>query len=107
MDFVIVFVLRGLYQLIEWIQPMRVPLCFGLAWLIVGISVWTLWSALRDGFSRAQTMHRIPCADCKYFTQNYHLKCPVHPVDALSETAIGCEDFESTQWHLPVAKVDG
>jgi hypothetical protein len=42
-------------------------------------------------------MHQIPCAQCQYFSGNYLLKCPVHPQQALSEAAIGCPDFASTQ----------
>lgn len=103
-DFVLVSFLRSLYQLIEWVQPMSVPLCLILAWTIVGIALWSVWSAIRDGVTRARTMHQIPCAECKYFTQNYHLKCPVHPAEALSEAAIGCHDFEAAQWQQPAMK---
>ncbi|MCU0567224.1 MAG: hypothetical protein MUF49_11575 [Oculatellaceae cyanobacterium Prado106] len=85
-----------LVWLIRLIQPMMVPVCFVLAWGIVIVLGWSLWAAMRDGVQRAQQMHEIPCANCRYFTNSYHLKCSVHPSQALSEEAIGCMDFEST-----------
>ncbi|MEM6427279.1 MAG: hypothetical protein AAGF66_02575 [Cyanobacteria bacterium P01_H01_bin.119] len=104
MDFLFILLFRTLHQLVLWLQPFLVPLCFICAWTIVAMSLWTLWSAVREGLDRARAMHRIPCSNCKYFTQNYYLKCPVHPTDALSEAAIGCADFEATQWEMPTVK---
>jgi hypothetical protein len=83
-----------LLGLIQLIQPILVPLCFVIAWGLIGLGVWSVWSAIRDGVSKAKQMHRIPCANCQYFTGDYHLKCPVHPTEALSEDAIGCPDFD-------------
>lgn len=91
----IAVLLMGLFWLAKVIQPWLVPLCFGLAWLLVIAAAWSIWAAIRDGMMRARQMHQIPCADCKFFTHNYHLKCPVHPMNALSEAAINCPDFES------------
>ncbi|NJL85230.1 MAG: hypothetical protein HC886_03420 [Leptolyngbyaceae cyanobacterium SM1_1_3] len=72
-----------------------VPLCFVLAWTIVILGLWSLWATGRDSLANARRMHQIPCSDCRYFTNQYQLKCPVHPSQALSEAAIGCPDFES------------
>ncbi|MGD1906144.1 MAG: hypothetical protein ACFB0C_09140 [Leptolyngbyaceae cyanobacterium] len=66
-----------------------------MAWGVVGLVLWSLWAAARDVVHRAQQMHRIPCATCRYFSGDRHLKCPVHPYQALSEAAINCADFES------------
>lgn len=85
-----------LYHLLQGLQPLLVPICFVGAWGLVGLGVWSLWAALRDSVAQGRQMHRIPCANCRYFSGDYHLKCPVHPMVALSEGAIGCPDFEST-----------
>jgi hypothetical protein len=82
------------HQLMEWLTPVLGPLCFIIAWGMIAIAGWSVWSALRDGVQRAKTMHQIPCANCRFFTQDYHLKCPVQPMSALSEQAIGCPDYE-------------
>jgi hypothetical protein len=84
--------LRGLVQ---FIQPALVPLCFGVAWLFVGMIGWSIWAAIRDGVANAKTMHSIPCANCQFFTNSHYLKCPIHPKSALSPDAINCPDYAS------------
>ncbi len=62
--------------------------------MIVIIIGWSIWSAVHDTIARSRQMHRIPCADCQFFTKDYHLKCTVHPSSALTEDAINCPDFQ-------------
>ncbi|MGF1568384.1 MAG: hypothetical protein ACFCVD_09990 [Nodosilinea sp.] len=83
------------FRLIALLQPILVPLCFTLAWGLVAITVWQLVATTRDGMRRARVMHQIPCAECRYFTHSYLLKCPLHPKTALSEAAIDCMDYET------------
>jgi hypothetical protein len=45
------------------------------------------------GIQEIKTLHEIPCSRCRYFTGEYHLKCPVNPYAALTEAAIDCLDF--------------
>ncbi|MFM7323717.1 MAG: hypothetical protein ACKO4L_02115 [Nodosilinea sp.] len=80
------------------LAPFLVPLCTVLAWSLVGLTLWQCLAITRESLHRAQVMHQIPCARCRYFTNNPLLKCPVHPQVALSEEAIGCGDYETTAW---------
>jgi hypothetical protein len=64
------------------------------AWGLTMGSCWTLYGVLRETLQTARRMHQIPCSRCRYFTQDYYLKCTVHPHKALSEDAIGCRDYE-------------
>lgn len=80
--------------LVSAVQLVLVPLCFLLAWGLVGLTAWNLITAVRDGVTRATVMHKIPCAECRYFTNDHRLKCPIHPKIALSESAIDCMDFD-------------
>jgi hypothetical protein len=84
-----------LYFLIKTIQPVLVPLCFVSAWGLVFLLFSSIGGAVTDSVRRAQRMHQIPCANCVFFTGDYHLKCPVHPRIALSEDAIDCPDYRS------------
>ncbi|WP_215618520.1 hypothetical protein [Leptothoe kymatousa] len=83
-----------LLHIMQWLQPYLSPICFVLAWSVVILGLWQMVAATRDGVQRAQTMHRIPCADCSFFTNQSVLKCPLHPTSAMSEDAIDCTDFE-------------
>jgi hypothetical protein len=49
-------------------------------------------------------LHQIPCPDCMYFTGDYRLKCPVHPIEALSEEALNCKDFEPKTYQYRSSK---
>ncbi|MBD2462328.1 hypothetical protein H6G89_14875 [Oscillatoria sp. FACHB-1407] len=85
------------HWLTQVLQPILVPLCFVFAWLVMLMVAWSIWSAVRDSFTNAKQMHRIPCANCQFFTNDYHLKCTVHPDTALSEEAVSCMDYEPTR----------
>jgi hypothetical protein len=85
------------HWLTQFLQPILVPLCFVIAWMVTLMLGWSIWSALRDGVIKANQMHQIPCANCQFFTNDYHLKCTVHPDIALSEEAVSCIDYEPTR----------
>ena len=102
-DTLLISVLRLLYFLIQLIQPILVPICFITAWGLIILVSWGTWSAVRDSVTSAKKMHQIPCANCEFFTGDYHLKCTVHPATALSEDAIHCRDYEPTSQPLPVS----
>lgn len=95
-----------LYPILHALQPLLIPLCFLVAWGFVILMVVNIWAFVRDSVARAKQMHQIPCANCQFFTGDYHLKCTVHPSRALSEAAIGCQDFEpkpgTVSWTPPL-----
>lgn len=86
-----------LYVLIKAIEPFLVPICFLSAWAIMLMLLGNFLAAVRSSHQRAKVMHQIPCANCAYFTNDHRLKCPLHPMTASSEEAIGCSDYESTR----------
>ncbi len=84
-----------LYLLIKTIQPILVPLCLVSAWGLMFLLFSSIGATVTDSLRRAQRMHQIPCANCVFFSGDYHLKCPVQPTIALSEDAIDCPDYRS------------
>lgn len=84
-----------LYVSTEVTPPLLKLVCFVVAWSFVFLLVWSIWTALQDAVNRAAQMHKIPCSNCQFFTENYQLKCTVHPSIALSEAAIGCPDHQT------------
>lgn len=93
LQLVFVLVAKG----IVLIRPLLPTVCLVLAWWITALVVWTLVAAVRSSVANVRQMHRIPCAQCRYATRDYHLKCPVRPVEAFSEQAIDCPDFASAE----------
>lgn len=82
-----------LQQLIHFIQPILVPLCFIVAWMFLLSLALTIYGACKDTAERAKVMHSIPCARCTFFTNDYRLKCTVNPSMANTEAAIDCIDY--------------
>jgi hypothetical protein len=74
---------------------MLTVICFTIAWGLVSIIGWNLWLSLHQGSQQIQRLHQIPCSNCIYFTGDYNLKCPVHPLRALTEAAIQCPDHQA------------
>ncbi|WP_367279336.1 hypothetical protein [Thermoleptolyngbya sp. M55_K2018_002] len=89
---------EGIQGALWLVHLVLVPVCFVVAWGMVGLVAWNLISAGRDGLAQAQQMHKIPCSECRFFTGDYHLKCTVHPERALSEEAMNCADYEPQRW---------
>lgn len=62
-------------------------------WGMLVAFVLSVFLALEDGLKRLRRLHQIPCHRCQYYTGSPYLKCPVHPVEALSEEAVDCTDY--------------
>ncbi|MBE9168967.1 hypothetical protein IQ238_16080 [Pleurocapsales cyanobacterium LEGE 06147] len=79
--------------LIEAIGSIAILLRFVFPWLLVALCGWTIVSAIIDAINRAKQMHSIPCTNCRFFTNDYRLKCTIHPHIANTEGAIDCSDY--------------
>jgi hypothetical protein len=81
--------------LIHIIQPFLIPICFVIAWTVIILVLLNLWTATRETLMTIQKMHKIPCHNCQFFTNNYRLKCTVNPYIANTEAAIDCKDYQA------------
>ncbi len=88
----LIFVL--LAKLIVEIRPVLPALCIIVAWGFTALLLWNLVVTVRRSAASVRRLHSIPCAGCQYATRDYRLKCSVHPIEAFSEQAINCHDFE-------------
>jgi hypothetical protein len=75
--------------------------CGFCAWAISILGFCSILISMRKGIKHVKKLHQIPCAGCDYFTNDYRLKCTVHPIKCCTEDAIGCRDFESNQKASP------
>jgi hypothetical protein len=83
------------------VQPLFVLVRFVCAWGFIIFVGWTVWLMVREAANQASKMHQIPCSNCKFFTNDYTLKCTVHPSIALTEAAIHCPDYRSAELYPP------
>lgn len=68
--------------------------CAFCGWAILFLLIYSVLHTLNKGTNYVKTLHQIPCAGCEYFTNDYRLKCTVHPKKACSLEAISCVDFK-------------
>uniref|UniRef100_A0A7C3VEW1 Uncharacterized protein n=1 Tax=Planktothricoides sp. SpSt-374 TaxID=2282167 RepID=A0A7C3VEW1_9CYAN len=83
----------GVMPMVQAVELLVMPIAFLFPWLFVVATGWTVWRAIDSTIAQAKQMHRIPCSNCQFFTNDYRLKCPVHPKSALTEEAIDCRDY--------------
>lgn len=76
-------------------------LCPVMIWSVLMSFFLSLMVAFEDAIKRLRRMHQIPCSHCQYYTGSHYLKCPIHPITALSEEAIQCRDFEPATYNHP------
>jgi hypothetical protein len=84
-----------LYPLIEafTLQPVFAPLCFIIICVLMILMLQIIWTSACIGIANLKRLHQIPCPDCRFFTDDFRLKCTVHPNLALTEEALNCCDF--------------
>ncbi len=82
-----------IFRFIDRIQPVIIPFCLITAWMFILMLGSSVIAMVVDVIKRAKKMHKIPCSDCQYFTNDYRLKCPVNPFQASTEEAINCRDY--------------
>ncbi|AFZ21530.1 hypothetical protein [Allocoleopsis franciscana] len=46
----------------------------------------------------------LPCESCRFFIDNPHLKCAVHPAKALTPLALNCQDYHPDSIAFPKNK---
>ena len=73
---------------------MHLFICFSIWTMVVSLMIWRSYKTVKEAISYLKRLHKIPCANCLYFTGEYSLKCTVNPSNAFSEQALDCRDFE-------------
>lgn len=60
------------------------------------IAAWKISNALKHVKSKIEINRcswQTPCKNCKYFADNFYLKCAIHPSTVLTKEAINCSDY--------------
>ncbi len=70
------------------------PLGFIVSWAIFLVILRKIRTNLDNKrvFS-IDTLHKVPCKNCQYYSNNHYLKCAVQPHIVLSEEAVNCSEY--------------
>lgn len=70
-----------------------IPLCSMLVLAIFILMLPDVWKVARAKIATLNRFHQVPCKNCRFFTNNHHLWCTVHPSIALTKQALNCADY--------------
>jgi len=70
------------------------PLAFIFTWAVFLL----IWQKIRSNLDskivyQVKTLQKVPCKNCKYFSNNHYLKCAVNPDSVLTEEAVDCAEY--------------
>jgi hypothetical protein len=70
------------------------PLWFAIVWVVLFFAFSEGFRFTQSRFKKLQPASRIPCKNCRFYTSSAYLKCAVNPLDAATERAIACSDYD-------------
>ncbi|MBD1869309.1 hypothetical protein H6F93_15750 [Leptolyngbya sp. FACHB-671] len=73
------------------------PLWFAIVWVVLFFAFSEGFRFTQSRLKKLQPASQIPCKNCRFYTSSAYLKCAVNPLDAATERAIACSDFDSKQ----------
>lgn len=89
---------------IPYVSLLLVPI-FLIAWGIFVFTILADWKFTHQGKVTINPFKQVPCKNCRFFHNNPHLKCAVHPFNALTKQALNCPDYQ--QKSLTPINADG
>lgn len=69
-----------------------VIISFVIFW-IIGIFIYACVPKGRQHFSSFKPSLKVPCYRCRYFSNNFYLKCALHPETAMTKQSVDCRDY--------------
>jgi hypothetical protein len=74
------------------------PIGFFMLWAIAVMAYLSLSKTKRESTRNTEfnliQVHKVPCRQCRFYTNNPYLKCAVHPMSAMTKQAIDCSDYQ-------------
>ncbi|MGM3305334.1 hypothetical protein ACSQ6I_04980 [Anabaena sp. WFMT] len=81
------------------------PLSFVFIWAIFLFILQKIRSNLDNKIAFSiNSVHQVPCKNCKFFSNNHYLKCAVKPDIVLTEEAINCSEYCPKKGKFPANK---
>ncbi|WP_193196779.1 hypothetical protein [Nostoc sp. MG11] len=74
------------------------PLGFIFGWVIFFIALRKIRTFLDNKMVfTIKGLDKVPCKNCKFYSNNHYLKCAVNPSIVLTEEAMNCSEYSPTK----------
>lgn len=76
-----------------------IPFGFSMVVAVVVLMSPDVWKLLRARIATVTCLRKVPCKNCRFFTNNHYLWCTVNPSIALTKEAVNCSDYYPQDGH--------
>jgi hypothetical protein len=78
------------------------PISFVFSWVVFLLTLRYIRTRLDDKMVfTINNLHKVPCKNCRFFSNNHYLKCAVQPSIVLTEEAIDCCEYSPKKGSFP------
>ncbi|NDJ22390.1 hypothetical protein GS682_12250 [Nostoc sp. B(2019)] len=78
------------------------PLGFIFGWVVFFIALRKIRTFLDNKMVfTIKGLDKVPCKNCKFYSNNHYLKCAVNPSIVLTEEAMNCSEYSPTKSKFP------
>ncbi|MFN6466175.1 MAG: hypothetical protein RMZ41_030775 [Nostoc sp. DedVER02] len=70
------------------------PVGFIIGWIAFFVIMQKIRAFLNNKMSfTVNKLHKLPCKNCRFYSNNHYLKCAVNPSIVLTEEAMNCSEY--------------
>lgn len=82
------------------------PVGLIFSWIIFFLTLRKIRRSLDNKIVfKINTIHKVPCKNCQFYSNNNYLKCAVQPSLVLTEEAKNCSEYSPIKGELPPKKL--
>ncbi|MGF1937903.1 MAG: hypothetical protein RM347_026560 [Nostoc sp. ChiQUE02] len=74
------------------------PVSFIIGWIVFFLVLRKIRVFLNEKMVFSiNSLHKVPCKNCRFYSNNHYLKCAVNPSIVLTEEAMSCSEYSSSK----------
>ena len=74
------------------------PVGFIISWMVFFVILQKIRALLDYKMVfPAKVLHKLPCKNCSFYSNNHYLKCAVNPSIVLTEEAMNCSEYSPSK----------
>jgi hypothetical protein len=87
-----------IYQPNKSSSTLNIPFLLALGFgIILLVATYNYLVKIIKSAVYVESVSKFPCGRCRYFNNNYYIKCAIHPSNVLTERSVDCRDYQEEQ----------